>query len=140
VNLLKANPLYLRPVLESEKFRKVSFVLLHASYPYVRELGYVAAMYPNVFMDISLSIPFITTAIPQMIHETLALTPITKVLYSSDAFSIPEIFWLANRWGRAALERVLGEIVQVGALTEAQARRAGEQILNANARRVYQLA
>jgi hypothetical protein len=75
-----------------------------------------------------------------MIHEILALTPITKVLYSSDAFSIPEIFWLANRWGRAALERVLGEIVQAGALTEAQARRAGEQILNLNARSVYQLA
>ena len=140
VNMLKANPLHLRAVLEHDGFRNVPFVLLHASYPYVRELGYLAAMYPNVYMDISLAIPFITTQIPHMIHETLALTPITKVLYSSDAFSIPEIFWLANRWGRAALERVLSEIVGVGALTEAQARRAGEQILNGNARRVYQLA
>lgn len=140
VNLIKANPLYMRPLLESNKFRKVPFVLLHAAYPYVRELGYLAAMYPHVYMDISLAIPFITTAIPTMIHETLALTPITKVLYSSDAFSIPEIFWLANRWGRAALEKVLGEIVDVGALTEAQARRAGEQILSANARRIYHLA
>jgi len=33
-----------------------------------------------------------------MIHEALGLTPLTKILYSSDAFSIPEIFWLANRW------------------------------------------
>ncbi len=139
VDLLKANPLHMRPLLQSDKFRKVPFVLLHAAYPYARELGYLAAMYPNVFMDISLAIPFITTEIPRMIHETLALTPITKVLYSSDAFSIPEIFWLANRWGRAALERVLSEIVQVGALTEAQARRAGEQILNENARQVYGL-
>ena len=139
VNLLKANPLYLRPILHGDKFRDVPFVLLHASYPYVRELGYLAAMYPNVYMDISLAIPFITTEIPRMIHEALGLTPLTKVMYSSDAFSIPEIFWLANRWGRAALERVLGEIVQVGALTEAQARRAGEQILNGNAKRVYGL-
>ena len=139
LNMLKANPLHMRPLLESDQFRQVPFVLLHAAYPYVRELGYLAAMYPNVYMDISLAIPFITTAIPHMIHETLALTPITKVLYSSDAFSIPEIFWLANRWGRAALERVLGEIVGAGALTEAQARRAGEQILSGNARRIYQL-
>ncbi|HVU13103.1 MAG TPA: amidohydrolase family protein, partial [Phototrophicaceae bacterium] len=139
VDLIKANPLYMRPILQSDKFRQVPFVLLHASYPYVRELGYLAAMYPNVYMDISLAIPFITTEIPRMIHEALGLTPITKIMYSSDAFSIPEIFWLANRWGRAALERVLGEIVQVGALTEAQARRAGEQILNANAKRVYGL-
>lgn len=140
VDLIKANPLYMRPLLQSDKFRKVPFVLLHSAYPYVRELGYLAAMYPNVFMDISLAIPFITTEIPRMIHEAFGLTPLTKILYSSDAFSIPEIFWIANRWGRAALEKVLGEIVQVGALTEAQARRAGEQILNGNARRVYGLS
>ncbi len=139
VDMIKANPLYLRPLLQSDQFRDVPFVLLHAAYPYVRQLGYLAAMYPNVYMDISLAIPFITTEIPRMIHEALGLTPLTKVLYSSDAFSIPEIFWLANRWGRSALEKVLGEIVDVGALTEAQARRAGEQILNGNARRVYKL-
>lgn len=139
VDMIKANPLYLRPILQSEKFRSVPFVLLHAAYPYVRQLGYLAAMYPNVYMDISLAIPFITTEIPRMIHEALGLTPLTKILYSSDAFSIPEIFWLANRWGRAALEQVLDEIVGAGALTEAQARRAGEQILNENARRVYGL-
>ncbi len=139
VNMIKANPLYMRPLLQSDQFRDVPFVLLHAAYPYVRQLGYLAAMYPNVYMDISLAIPFITTEIPRMIHEALALTPLTKVLYSSDAFSIPEIFWLANRWGRAALERVLSEIVAAGALTEAQARRAGELILSGNARRVYGL-
>ncbi len=139
LDLLKANPLNLRPLLQSDRFRHVPFVLLHASYPYVRQLGYLAAMYPNVYMDISLAIPFITTEIPRMIHEALGLTPLTKVLYSSDAFSIPEIFWLANRWGRAALERVLDEIVQAGALTEAQAYHAGEQILSQNARRIYGL-
>ncbi|MBZ0302095.1 MAG: amidohydrolase family protein [Anaerolineae bacterium] len=140
VDMLKANPLHMRPLLQSDRFRKVPFVLLHAAYPYIRELGYLAAMYPNVYMDLSLAIPFITTQIPTLIHEALGLTPLTKVLYSSDAFSIPEIFWLANRWGRAGLEQVLSEIVQAGALTEAQAQWAGEQILSANARRVYQLA
>ena len=139
VDLIKANPLCMRPLLQSDKFRRVPFVLLHAAYPYVRELGYLASMYPNVYMDLSLAIPFITIEIPRMILETLGLTPLTKVMYSSDAFSIPEIFWLANRWGRAALERVLDEIVQVGALTEPEARRAGTLILNGNARRVYGL-
>jgi|FLYN01.1.fsa_nt_gi hypothetical protein len=139
VNLLKANPLHLRPLLESDKFRNVAFVLLHASYPYVRELGYLAAMYPHVYMDLSLAIPFITTLIPTMLHEALALTPVNKILYSSDAFSIPEVFWLANRWGRRGLERVLGEIVEAGALTEQQALDAGARILSGNARLVYSL-
>ncbi len=140
VDLIKANPLYLHPLLQSDQFRNVPFVLLHAGYPYVRELGYLAAMYPNVFMDISLAIPFVTTMIPTIIHEAFGLTPLTKILYSSDAFSIPEIFWLANRWGRSALEKVLDEVVDAGALTVQQAQRAGEQILNGNSRTVYGLS
>jgi hypothetical protein len=137
LDLLKANPLNLRTVLQSGRFDKVKFVLLHSAYPYTRELGYLAAMYPNVFMDISLAIPFITTEIPRMMHEIFGLTPFTKVLYSSDAFSIPEIFWLCNKWGRAALEQVLGELVDQGALTEQQALRAGRQVLGDNARVIY---
>lgn len=140
LDMRTANPLCLRYVLEHESYRNVPFVLLHASYPFVRELGYLAAMYPHVFMDISLAIPFITTLIPHMIHEALGLTPISKIMYSSDAFSIPEIYYLANRWGRAGLERVLGEIVDAGALTVDEALRAGRMILNENARRVYGLA
>jgi len=137
LDLLKANPLHLRPLLKSGKFKNVPFVLLHSAYPYMRQLGYLAAMYPNVYMDISLAIPLITTEIPRMMHEAFGLTPFTKVLYSSDAANLPEIFWLANRWGRAALEKVLGEIVEAGALTVEQARRAGRQVLGDNARRVY---
>ncbi len=137
VDLIKANPLYMRALFQSGRFDKVPFVLLHSAYPYARELGYLAAMYPNIFMDISLAIPFITTEIPRMLHEIWGLTPFTKVLYSSDAFSIPEIFWLANKWGRAAIEKTLGELVEAGALSAAQAGRAGQQVLGGNARAVY---
>ncbi|MEP7287084.1 MAG: amidohydrolase family protein [Chloroflexota bacterium] len=137
VDLLKANPLNMRTVLQSGKFDKVKFVLLHSAYPYTRELGYLAAMYPNVFMDISLAIPFATMEIPRMLHQIFGMTPFTKVLYSLDAFSIPEIFWLANKWGHAALEQVLAEFVDLGALTEQQALRAGRQVLGDNARVIY---
>ncbi|MCL4249746.1 MAG: amidohydrolase family protein [Anaerolineae bacterium] len=137
LDMRTANPLHMRPLFQSGRFDNVRFVMLHGSYPYTRDLGYLAAMYPNIYMDISLAIPFITIQIPQMIREALGLTPINKILYSSDAFSIPEIYWLANRWGRAALEKVLGEIVEAGALTETQAYDAGERILNRNIREVY---
>src|SRR5262249_26023976 len=42
LDLREANPLHLRPLLESGRYASVPFVLLHASYPYVRELGYLA--------------------------------------------------------------------------------------------------
>lgn len=32
-------------------FPSTTFVLLHSSYPYTREAGYLTAVYPNVYLD-----------------------------------------------------------------------------------------
>jgi len=42
-----ANPALLQPVIE--RYSQTQFVLLHASYPYTREAGYLASVYGNVF-------------------------------------------------------------------------------------------
>ncbi|KAL0577180.1 hypothetical protein V5O48_004819 [Marasmius crinis-equi] len=34
-----------------KEYSKTKFVLLHASYPYMRDAGYLTAAYPNVFLD-----------------------------------------------------------------------------------------
>jgi predicted TIM-barrel fold metal-dependent hydrolase len=64
LDLREANPLHLRPLLESGQYANVPFVLLHASYPYVRELGYLAAIYANVYADVGLAIPRLAAEIP----------------------------------------------------------------------------
>src|SRR5262249_59477528 len=103
LDLREANPLHLRPLLESGRFGNVPFVLLHASYPYVRELGYLAAIYPNVWADVGLAIPHLAAEVPTMLRQLLGLAPTSKVVYSSDASQIPELFWLAARWGGGRL-------------------------------------
>ena len=140
VDLLGANPLHLRALLESDAYRSVPFVLLHASYPYVRELGYLAAIYPNVYADIGLAIPHVAADIPAVLRSLLALAPISKVLYSSDASQIPELFWLAARWGRWGLGVVLDELVGLGALTADAALAAARRVLGGNAARLYHVA
>ncbi|MEZ4865769.1 MAG: amidohydrolase family protein [Caldilineaceae bacterium] len=139
LDMLLANPFHLRPLLESGNYNNVPFVLLHAAYPYVRELGYLAAVYPNVWLDVGLAIPYITLEIPNLWRQVLGLTPTSKVLFSTDAYSIPEIFWLAARWGRRGLAQVLDETVTLGALTETEAVDAAEQILHRNATQLYEL-
>lgn len=42
------------------KYPNVQFVLLHANYPYVREAGYLATVFSNVYLDISLVFPMIS--------------------------------------------------------------------------------
>lgn len=139
LDLREANPLHLRPLLESGRYRNVPFVLLHASYPYVRELGYLAAMYPNVYADVGLAIPHLAAEIPTMLRQLLSLTPSTKVVYSSDASQIPELFWLAARWGRRGLGTVLGELMALGALDGGEALAVGRRVLGGNAAGIYGL-
>jgi predicted TIM-barrel fold metal-dependent hydrolase len=139
LDLREANPLHLRPLLESGQYANVPFVLLHASYPYVRELGYLAAMYPNVYADVGLAIPHLAAEIPTMLRQLLGLAPSTKVVYSSDASQIPELFWLAARWGRRGLGTVLDELMALGALDGGEALAVGQRVLGGNAAGIYGL-
>jgi predicted TIM-barrel fold metal-dependent hydrolase len=139
LDLREANPLHLRPLLESGRYENVPFVLLHASYPYVRELGYLSAIYANVHADVGLAIPHLAAEIPAMLRQLLSLAPSTKVVYSSDASQIPELFWLAARWGRRGLGTVLDELITLGALDEREAMAVGRRVLGSNAAGIYGL-
>ena len=139
LDMLLANPFHLRYLFECGKYNNVQFVLLHAGYPYVRELGYLAAVYANVWIDMGLAIPHLTVEISNLWRQVFALTPTSKVLFSTDAYSIPEIFWLAARWGRWGLSQVLDEFIKLGALTTTEAEAAAEQMLYQNAAALYRI-
>ncbi|HLW48210.1 MAG TPA: amidohydrolase family protein [bacterium] len=113
LDLRLANPLWLRPVFEHPPFRTITFVLLH-SYPYVREAAWLAHVYPHVAMDLSLTVPFAAHGAADAIVEALALAPASKVLLATDAFSIPDLFWLAARHAREALDEALTTIGRRG--------------------------
>lgn len=139
LDMLYANPLHMRPLFESSKYKHVPFVLLHASYPYVRELGYLASLYSNVWMDLGLAIPFATVDIPSVWRQALSLTPTSKILFSTDAHSIPDLYWLAARWGRWGLAHVVDELIRIGAFTLDEAVEAAHQILHGNAEKLYEV-
>ena len=139
LDMLYANPLHMRPLFESSRYKHVPFVMLHASYPYVRELGYLASLYSNVWMDLGLAIPFATVDIPSVWRQALSLTATSKILFSTDAYSLPDIYWLAARWGRWGLAQVLDELMEMGAFTQDEAFEAADQILHGNAERLYEV-
>jgi predicted TIM-barrel fold metal-dependent hydrolase len=130
-----ANPLHLRGVIE--RYPRLPLVLLHAGWPFYRELTHLAAIYPNVWLDLSLAIPFATTGIPAMLRDVLGMAPFSKVMFATDAFTMPEIYWIAAKWGRWGLGRVLDEFVADGFLLPAEAEEAAQAILHRNAQRLY---
>ena len=138
LDLRLANPLYMRALFEDDRFRSVTFVLLHASYPFAREAGYLAAMYPHVYLDFGLAIPLLSAAgMESVLGQLFELAPPSKVMYSSDAHHIPELYYLAALRGRTALGRVLERATREGDLTPGEAERAANDVLRGNAARVY---
>jgi len=131
LHLWRSDPTYLKPLLE--RFRETPFVLLHC-YPFVREAGWLAHVYANVWFDLSLTIPHVSRPAEQL-REALELAPVSKLLYASDAARTPELYFLAAKWWREALAEVLAN-----ALPPEEAEEAGRAILRENALALYGLA
>ncbi len=141
LDLRLANPLHLRPVLEETAFRGVPIVLLHAAYPFTREAGFLAAVYPQVYLDFGLAVPMLSRAGMRFaVAGLLELSPLSKVMASTDAHGIPELFYLGARWARQVVGEVLEAAVQDGDLTVREAEHAAAAILKGNAERLYRLA
>jgi hypothetical protein len=141
LDLRLANPLYLRSLLEDPRFRHAPIVLLHASYPYTREAGYLASVYPQVYLDCGLAVPFLSVAgMRGVMRQLLELAPTSKLLYSSDAHNIPELYYLGAKWGRKVLAQVLDEAIADSDLTTTEAESIAVAILSGNARKLHHLA
>lgn len=140
VDLLLSNPLWLRPILEDPQWASVRLAILHMSYPYFREAAFMAAVWPQVYVDLSLAIPFLGPAVTLPLVEMLGLAPASKLMYGSDVSALPELFALSAGWGRAALGEALAWIVERGGLTEEEAREVAALVLSGSASALYGLA
>jgi uncharacterized protein len=130
LSLPRADPGHLKPLIE--RFGETPFVLLHC-YPFVREAGWLAHVYGNVWFDLSLTIPHVARP-EETVRQALELAPVSKLLYASDAARTPELYYLAAKWWREALAVVLAE-----ALPPDEAEGAGRRILRENALGLYRL-
>ena len=74
-----------------------------------------------------------------MIAESLELAPFHKVLYSSDAFGLPELHLLGAELFRRGLTEVLLGWVAAGSWSAPDAERVAWMIGAGNAERVYGL-
>lgn len=138
LSLLKSNPAHMQQLIET--FDKVDFVLLHSSYPYTREAGYLAANFSNVWLDIGEVFPMISRdGQVSVLRQAFELVPVSKVLWSTDGHFFPETYFLANMQFREGLEKVLLEYVEAGDLSVAQAINTAVNIMFWNSNKLYKL-
>ncbi|XP_019242060.1 PREDICTED: protein fluG-like [Nicotiana attenuata] len=81
LDLRPANPLNLRNLLEDKRFTKNRLVLLHASFPFLKEASYLSSVYPQVYLDFGLNIPKLSFhGMVSSVKEILELAPMNKVI------------------------------------------------------------
>jgi predicted TIM-barrel fold metal-dependent hydrolase len=138
VDLHRCNPLLLTPLLRAIQPTGVPVMLLH-NYPYHREAGYLAQVFPQVYVDAGLATHNLGARAPALLAEALELAPFGKFLYSSDAFGLPELYYL----GAALFRRALSELFRAGLeedlFTERTVARLTRMICADNAKRAYRL-
>jgi predicted TIM-barrel fold metal-dependent hydrolase len=115
-----------------------SIMLLHC-YPYIREAGILAQVFPHVWMDTGLAVSHTGASASRLVRESLEIAPFGKLLFSSDAFGLPELFVSGTRLWRRAMVTIMEEWVASDSMGLADAKRYVSNIGAENARRIYGL-
>ncbi len=106
LHLDRCDPLLMTDLIREFEGRNIPVMLLH-TYPYQRNAGYLAQMFRNVFIDVGLAINYSGARSDAIIAESLELAPFHKILFSSDAWGLPELTYL----GAMLFRRGLGELL-----------------------------
>jgi hypothetical protein len=139
LHLARANPLLLTDLLRELVPTGAPVLLLHC-YPYHREAGYLAQVFPHVYVDVGLATHNLGRGSATVLAETLELAPFGKMLFSTDAFALAELYLLGAKLFRRGLGDFLAAGVEADDWTAQDAARIAAMIGAGNARRVYGLA
>ncbi|GAA1061884.1 amidohydrolase [Agromyces bracchium] len=131
-----SNPARMQALVAATAGTGGRIAFLHC-YPYVREAGWLAHVFPHVFLDVGLAVGFLGANADSVVRESLDLAPFSRVLFSTDAWGVPERVLLGARLWRDAAGRVLGGYVTAHGWPVDEATRVAEGIAWRNAERVY---
>ncbi len=133
-----ADPALLQDFLAASQHTGAAVMLLHC-YPYHRQAGAMVNLFPHAYLDVGEALNHVGARSAAILAEALELTPFHKMLYSSDAFGLPELHYLGAAAFRRDIAAVTAAFVADGAWRKTDATRVAQLIGSDNARRVYRL-
>lgn len=138
VELHRCDPLLLTRFIKNVEPYGTDLLLLHC-YPFQRNAGYLAQVFPHVYFDVGLGINYTGMRSDAVIAESLELAPFAKILFSSDAWGPPELHHLGALLWRRGMARTLSAWTDSGEWDLGDALKVVRMIGHDNARRVYRL-
>ncbi|MFD4659164.1 amidohydrolase family protein [Kitasatospora sp. NPDC058444] len=138
LTLHRADPSLLTDFVRAAEPSGVPLVLLHG-YPYHRQAAWLAQAFPTVYTDLGLTASYTGPRAAAVLGEMLELAPFGKLLFSTDAYGLPELYLVGTCQFRYGLGAVLAGWRADGACSAADAERLARSVAGDNARRLYAL-
>lgn len=136
IALTYADPARAQPFLAAIAGAGVPVILLHC-FPFHRNAGWLAQVYPHVYLDVGLSVSHLGARAAAFLAECLELAPFGKVLFSTDACLLPELYLLGAAQFRHSLSALLDGWLADDAMPLPDAERLVALVCGENAQRVY---
>ena len=133
------DPYAIAPLMRDERFADAHIVFLHGNPPDFGHAAWLTHSYPNVWVDIGWSLPWLSLNFEQILEEVISVAPHSKIMLGSGQHHHAEVVWMASKVAKKSLANVLERKVNAGLLSREQAVETAEQILYKNAARLYKL-
>jgi predicted TIM-barrel fold metal-dependent hydrolase len=117
---------------------QVAITLLHC-YPFQREAGWLSEIFQNVYYDVGAVLNYTGPSSLDILGEALEMGKFSKQLYSSDAFGLPELYYLGQLLFRRGLKKRLDQWIAEDFCGVKDAEEIVRMIASENAKRIYPL-
>lgn len=138
LRLHQADPALLVDFIRAAEPSGVPLVLLHG-YPYHRQAAWLAQAFPQVYADLGLTVSYTGARAAAVLGEMLELAPFGKLLFSTDAYGLPELYLVGAAQYRHSLGRLLEAWRSDGACTATDAERIARLVSSDNSRLLYKI-
>lgn len=138
VDLHACDPSLFTDFIRAMQDWKVPITLLH-NYPFIQQAGWLTEIFQNVYIDTGVVQNYTGPSSGRIIRESLESAKFSKILFSTDAMALSELYYLGSVLFRIGLRKALDEWLQDGFLTHKDADAIIEDIAYRNARRIYNL-
>ena len=116
----------------------VPITLLH-NYPFHREAAWLSEVFQNVYYDVGVILNYAAPMSAKILGEALEMGKFSKLLYSSDAFGLSELYYLGALLFRRGLMKVLNRWLKDDFCSLTDAEELIRLVAVENARRIYPL-
>lgn len=138
IQLFRADPSRATRFFAATQETGAKFTLLHC-YPFIREAAILSQVFPHVYCDVGVTGHYLGPSAITPHRQVLEIAPFNKILYSSDAYGLPEHYFVSARTWRQSLNTIMNEWISGGWTDASGADHIVGLIASENAKRIYGL-